>query len=194
MQSLLVKKLDGMAESLAGRCAQTSVGQSPSQSAGERKAAEVLGKAKETYSEAAIQRAVFVGNTAMCEILLGIKPEGLSGAPFVPDYEKTVAIKGRRLGFRFLGNTDIIVLPPIGGYVGSDALAVYGCVSRQEPGGRILAVDIGTNGEMALMRDGILSVCSAAAGPASGTPARRRQDPLLRAEPSVRECGRRRVP
>ena len=172
MQSLLVEKLDGMAESLAGKCAQASVGQSPPQSAGERKAAEALaGKAKQPYSEAAIRRAVFVGNTAMCEILLGIKPEGLSGAPFVPDYEKTVAIKGRRLGFRFLENTDIIVLPPIGGYVGSDALAVYGCVSRQEPGGRILAVDIGTNGEILLQcgeenGNRIGYACSAAAGPA----------------------------
>ena len=145
MQSLLVEKLDGMAEALE--------------------------KAERPYGATAIRKAVFAGNTAMCEILLGIKPDGLSGAPFVPDYEKTVAIKGSRLGFRFLENTDIIVLPPIGGYVGSDALAVYGCVSRQEPGGRVLAGDIGTNGEILLQCGGengnrIGYACSAAAGPA----------------------------
>lgn len=133
---------------------------------------EKLDGMAESLGAAAIQRAVFVGNTAMCEILLGIKPEGLSTAPFVPDYEKTVAIKGSKLGFRFLENTDIIVLPPIGGYVGSDALAVYGCVSRQEPEGRILAVDIGTNGEILLQCGGENGnrkggfACSAAAGPA----------------------------
>lgn len=145
MQSLLVERLDGMAEALARKIAQPD-------------------------GAAVIRKAVFVGNTAMCEILLGIKPEGLSAAPFVPDYEKTVQIKGGGLGFHFLEDTDMVVLPPIGGYVGSDALAVYGCISRQEPEKRILAVDIGTNGEILLQCGGennsIGYVCSAAAGPA----------------------------
>ena len=113
-----------------------------------------------------ICKAVFVGNTAMCEILLGIKPSGLFKAPFTPDYNKTVRMKGRKLGFCFLKDADILVLPPVGGYVGSDALAVYSCVNMEAPEKNILAVDIGTNGEI-LLRCGKGSyACSAAAGPA----------------------------
>ena len=58
MQSLLVEKLDGMAEALE--------------------------KAERPYGATAIRKAVFAGNTAMCEILLGIKPDGLSGRALCP--------------------------------------------------------------------------------------------------------------
>ena len=58
------------------------------------------------------------------------------------------------------------VLPPIGGYVGGDALAVYHYVHSCEKGKKILAVDIGTNGEILLKWQGTAFACSAAAGPA----------------------------
>ncbi|MDE6965320.1 MAG: ASKHA domain-containing protein [Lachnospiraceae bacterium] len=159
MQKVLTEKLDEMAQRLV------------------RQQEETLRQpARRPKEEGGVSKAVFVGNTAMCEILLGIKPEGLSAAPFTPDYAGTVQVKGKELGFCFLKNANVTVLPPIGGYVGSDALAVYTCVNRQEPEMRVLAADIGTNGEI-LLRCGKRSrsgeenapvsyACSAAAGPA----------------------------
>lgn len=113
-----------------------------------------------------VKKAVAVGNTAMCEILLGIMPRGLSKAPFVPDYREGIRLKGERLGFRLLQDAEIIVPPPIGGYVGADALAVYcyvNCMREKTP---VLTVDIGTNGEILLQKGKEKYACSVAAGPA----------------------------
>ncbi|MDE6203719.1 MAG: ASKHA domain-containing protein, partial [Lachnospiraceae bacterium] len=77
-----------------------------------------------------------------------------------------VYLKGKDLGFRFLQEADIVILPPIGGYVGADALAVHGYVSMEETGRRILSIDIGTNGEILLQCGKKRFACSTAAGPA----------------------------
>ena len=113
-------------------------------------------------------RAVVAGNTAMCQLLLKRKPEKLVRSPFKPDYQGLVCQKGDALGFRFLKNTEIVVMPPVGGYAGADILAVYTwiCKEYKEDIKNLLAVDIGTNGEILLFGDKEHYVCSAAAGPA----------------------------
>lgn len=143
MQKLLTGRLDEMAEKLFS----------------------AIKKDNEAAGES-IRKVTLVGNTAMCEILLGIEPTGLFKAPFQPDYECTMEMEGKRLGFEFLKNAQVMVLPPIGGYVGSDALMVYSYVNRKEPEKKILAVDIGTNGEILLKCGSQRYACSAAAGPA----------------------------
>ena len=147
MQGLLVKKLDEMAALMWER------------TQGEGKTARVT-------------RVVVVGNTAMCEIFMGMRPEGLSQAPFTPDYQGTLRMAGGAMGFQFLKEAEIDILPAIGGYVGADALAVYSYVNHQEQEAyqrgenKILAVDIGTNGEILLWCGGKRYACSTAAGPA----------------------------
>lgn len=113
-----------------------------------------------------VDRVVAAGNTAMCEILLGLSLEGLSKAPFHKEYSGAAWRKGSGLGFSFLGEAQMIVLPSIGGYVGADALAVYTWVKRRDKRIRVLAVDIGTNGEILLLGEKKTYACSAAAGPA----------------------------
>ncbi|MCI9334677.1 MAG: ATP-binding protein [Lachnospiraceae bacterium] len=113
-----------------------------------------------------VKKITIVGNTAMCEILLDIKPQGMLCAPFIPDYEGVVYRQGSELGLMHLGKAGVAVLPPIGGFVGADALAVAGYVGRQEKEAAVLAVDIGTNGEILLQWKGRRLACSAAAGPA----------------------------
>lgn len=117
-------------------------------------------------SELPADRVTVAGNTAMCELLLGLSLEGLSGAPFHKEYRGTAEREGKELGFSFLGGAQILVLPSIGGYVGSDALAVYTWVRRQDQRSNVLAVDIGTNGEILLFGKNMVYACSAAAGPA----------------------------
>lgn len=113
-----------------------------------------------------IRKVTVVGNTAMSEILMGIVPAGLFQAPFTPDYDSTVQRKGEELGFRILKDAQIIILPPVGGYVGADALMVHSYVNLKEPDKKILSVDIGTNGEILLQFGNKKYACSAAAGPA----------------------------
>lgn len=146
MQKLVVKKLDEMAAGMLGRYSDQEY------------AGSIAGKE--------VQKVTIVGNTAMCEILMGIKPEGLFRAPFTPDYKEISYRKGEQLGFQFLKDADVIILPPIGGYVGADALAVNCYVNQKAKEEKVLAVDIGTNGEILLLCGGKRYACSAAAGPA----------------------------
>ena len=179
MQALLVKKLDEMAQGMVEQayakerlCGEeiSSVQDRPAGSGLCEMQRSKGGHAKkqkiERKKNAGIKKVTVVGNTAMCEILLGIKPAKLARAPFVPDYENTVRMEGKKLGFQFLQDAAFIVLPPIGGYVGADALAVYGCIKQTERNCGIMAVDIGTNGEIILECGEERYACSAAAGPA----------------------------
>jgi uncharacterized 2Fe-2S/4Fe-4S cluster protein (DUF4445 family) len=102
----------------------------------------------------------------MCEIFLGLPLEGLMKAPFHKAYTGRVTKKGRDFSFSFLKDTVITVLPSIEGYVGADALAVYTYIRRLDDRKNILAVDIGTNGEILLAGEKASYACSAAAGPA----------------------------
>ena len=113
-----------------------------------------------------VSRVSVVGNTAMCEILLGLSLEGLSGAPFHKEYRGTAERRGSELGFSFLAGAQVLVLPSIEGYVGADALAVYTWVRHQDGRSNVLAVDIGTNGEVLLLGQKNIYACSTAAGPA----------------------------
>lgn len=115
-----------------------------------------------------LEKVVIVGNTAMCQLLMGIRPKGLVRAPFKPDYHGMRCFEGGHLGFDFLKDAEICVLGPIGGYAGADALAVYSWIRMQhaKEERKILAVDIGTNGEILLLSPKKHYVCSVAAGPA----------------------------
>lgn len=122
--------------------------------------AEALATGKE------ISRVTVAGNTAMCEILLGLSMEGLGRAPFHKEYQGCCRKKGEALGFSCLKEAEILVLPSIDGYVGADALSVYTWVKAMDGRKRVLAVDIGTNGEILLFGEDRDYACSAAAGPA----------------------------
>lgn len=113
-----------------------------------------------------INRVAIAGNTAMCELLLNLPMEGLSKAPFHKEYSGSVIKEGKEFGFSFLGKAQVIVLPSIDGYAGADALAVYTFVRQKDKRKNILAVDIGTNGEILLIGSRASYACSAAAGPA----------------------------
>lgn len=106
------------------------------------------------------------GNTAMGEILFGINLDGLIAAPFHKGYQGCVLKQGWELGFSFLKNAEIILLPAIEGFVGADALCVYTWVKKNDSGSNVLAVDIGTNGEIILIGEKDTYACSTAAGPA----------------------------
>lgn len=119
-----------------------------------------------TQTARRVSRVTAVGNTAMCEILLGLSLDGLASAPFYREYDGPVIKRGSELGFSFLKEAEIMVLPSIDGYVGADALAVYTYVKNRDARKNILAVDIGTNGEILLIGKEKSYACSAAAGPA----------------------------
>jgi len=113
-----------------------------------------------------IYEAVFVGNTTMSHLLLGLDPTGLSQIPFVPVANSSVNLKAVDAGIDINPRGNVYTLPNIAGFVGSDTVGVMLACNYLEAGPTKLAVDVGTNGELALRHDSSLTVCSTAAGPA----------------------------
>ncbi|MCE5313394.1 MAG: ASKHA domain-containing protein [Armatimonadota bacterium] len=126
-----------------------------------RDLAEISGMSLEN-----VYKATLVGNTCMTHLLLGIDVSSLGQSPYVPTTTNDITLSAREIGLEFCPEAKIVVLPGIAGFVGSDTVGVLLASMHKDNGHTRLAVDIGTNGEMALMRDGRLYVCSAAAGPA----------------------------
>ncbi|MFC1650917.1 ASKHA domain-containing protein [Candidatus Latescibacterota bacterium] len=113
-----------------------------------------------------IYEAVFVGNTAMSHLFLGLDPKKLSQIPFVSATNSAVNLWAFDLDIGINPRGNIFVLPNIAGFVGSDTVGVMLSCNYLEPGPTQLIVDVGTNGELALRHNGSLTVCSTAAGPA----------------------------
>lgn len=101
---------------------------------------------------------VITGNTTMLYLLTGRDPECLSHAPFVADtlFDADAELFGQRA-----------YLPPcMNAFVGADITTAVLASGMCEKDETALLCDIGTNGEMALWKDGKLYVTSTAAGPA----------------------------
>ncbi|MDO8588824.1 MAG: ASKHA domain-containing protein [Armatimonadota bacterium] len=113
-----------------------------------------------------IYEATVVGNSCMTHILLGIDPASLGQSPYVPTVCRQMTARAGEIGVKINPRGLIQVLPNVAGFVGSDLVGVLLASMWEDDGRTRLAVDIGTNGEMALRHNGRTLACSAAAGPA----------------------------
>ena len=107
-----------------------------------------------------INTAVVTGNTTMLHFFAGLDPKGIGFVPFIPESLFDCEIRG------ILGGITAYVPPCVSAYVGADlvcCLLASKMCSRPETS---LIIDIGTNGEMALSKEGLIYCCSTAAGPA----------------------------
>lgn len=100
------------------------------------------------------------GNTTMLYLLCGQDPTPLSRAPFLAD-----RLFGEEITPTWI---DIpLYLPPcMNAFVGADITCAVLAAGMCEKTETALLCDIGTNGELALWKEGILYVTSTAAGPA----------------------------
>lgn len=113
-----------------------------------------------------IIKIVFAGNTTMLHLLLGVNPKSLALAPFKAQFLDEQILRGEQLGLKCLPQAEIKVLPSVSAFVGADIVAGLASIA---PAGRFknyLFMDIGTNGELALVSDEHILCCSTAAGPA----------------------------
>jgi len=107
-----------------------------------------------------------VGNTTMHHLFLGISPAALARSPYVPAVTEATCVTAKDLGLTIYPEGHVWVLPNIAGWVGADTVGVILATGVHEHEGMALAIDIGTNGEMALGSRERLLTCSTAAGPA----------------------------
>ncbi len=97
----------------------------------------------------------------MQHILMGLELTSLAFPPYRPLYTAGTHLKAADLEWD--GTADVYVFPMPGGFVGGDTVAfIYGA----EPGEASLCLDMGTNGEIALIAGETVWATSAAAGPA----------------------------
>lgn len=114
-----------------------------------------------------IDSLVMTGNTAMLYFLTKSSPLTLSRAPFVADRLFGETLGARELGLCSLNPDTRVYLPPcISAFVGADTVCALLATELCDSQKTRMLVDIGTNGEMALIHGGRLFVCSTAAGPA----------------------------
>jgi uncharacterized 2Fe-2S/4Fe-4S cluster protein (DUF4445 family) len=108
-----------------------------------------------------------VGNTAMHHLFLGLNPEFLARAPFVPALQGPCDFKARDLALEINPCANVHLLPVEAGFVGADNVGVLIATQPQQYPGLTLVIDIGTNGEIVLgSKEAGWMCCSTAAGPA----------------------------
>jgi uncharacterized 2Fe-2S/4Fe-4S cluster protein (DUF4445 family) len=113
-----------------------------------------------------VQQIAIAGNPAMQHILLGLSVQSLAHPPYRPSYTAGTHLTAADLGWD--GSAQLYVFPMPGGFVGGDTVAfLYGQLAAGSwPLEPVLYLDMGTNGEMALLAGDTLWSTSAAAGPA----------------------------
>ena len=146
--------LEGSAESL--------------QSAAEESIVSALGTAAAQggVQTAGIERLVIAGNSAMMGLLMGADVSSLATAPFTPASFGGELAEDSAVRRALAPGASAILLPPIGAFVGGDALAAAIAAGMTDAQSPMLLVDFGTNAEIILAGCGPLIVASAAAGPA----------------------------
>jgi uncharacterized 2Fe-2S/4Fe-4S cluster protein (DUF4445 family) len=113
-----------------------------------------------------IYEVVIAGNTCMMHLAANVNPEPLGRYPYTPTLTGGTHLTAASLGLS-ISSLGIVFFPPVvSGFVGSDITAGVLAVDLAQARGVTLFVDIGTNGEMVLARDGRLQATSTAAGPA----------------------------
>ncbi len=113
-----------------------------------------------------IVKITVAGNTTMLHLLLGVDPLPIALAPFIPGFIEEQSLKGKELGLHCHPEAEVKVLPSISAYVGADIVAGLASIKPMEQYKRYLFMDIGTNGEMALVTPEKVWCCATAAGPA----------------------------
>jgi uncharacterized 2Fe-2S/4Fe-4S cluster protein (DUF4445 family) len=115
-----------------------------------------------------VYEAVAVGNATMLHLLLGISPEPISVAPFIPAVDGPVTVAAEAFGLRLHPRARLSLLPHLGAYVGADIVAgVLATGLARNPDGKLrLYIDVGTNGEIVLGSAARTISTAAPAGPA----------------------------
>jgi uncharacterized 2Fe-2S/4Fe-4S cluster protein (DUF4445 family) len=113
-----------------------------------------------------IYGVVTVGNTSMHHLFLGISPKLLARSPYNPITGRVLRVQANGLGLKLSSMANIICLPLVSGFIGSDTVGVVLATGLHRSRIPKIAIDIGTNGEIVLTDGETMIACSCAAGPA----------------------------
>ena len=116
-----------------------------------------------------IYEAVVVGNPTMRDLFFGQSVHSLGTSPYEPEDTSPINERAQNLGLQIHPQANVYGAPLVGGQVGADCLGVILACDLYRGRRPSMAVDIGTNGEVALgNRDRILAASNAAGGAFEG--------------------------
>lgn len=113
-----------------------------------------------------IYEMTVVGNSTMRDLFIGHSVDGLGKAPFKPLSKAAVNKMAKDLEITINPSANIYALPLVGHFVGSDALSVILATEMYKSPAITIAIDIGTNTEIAIGNEDKIIVTSCASGPA----------------------------
>ena len=133
-----------------------------------RALSEMIGDlcARHEIDPAFIDALVVTGNTAMLYFLTEQNPAPLSRAPFWADRLFGEFVPARDVGLPVSPSAPVYLPRCISAFVGGDITCAILASGMRVKGKTRMLVDIGTNGEIVLWHDDVLTCCSTAAGPA----------------------------
>lgn len=107
-----------------------------------------------------------VGNTTMLHNFMGVSALPIAHAPFTPVFTSKMKITAKEININIHKRGEVILSPSKSGYIGADIIAGIASLDSTKIGEKYLFIDIGTNGEMALVTPKKILSCATAAGPA----------------------------
>lgn len=113
-----------------------------------------------------IYEVSIAANTTMMHILLNVNPISIGKSPYSPVFVKSKSIASKDLGIDISGFGRVYLLPGVSSYIGADIVSGVCVCDLKNKDKNVLFIDIGTNGEMVLSKNGEMVSCSCAAGPA----------------------------
>lgn len=125
---------------------------------------DVLSKDSEVPVEQ-IYTLLAAGNTTMQHIFLNMEIAGIGEYPYTARILDRYTTTAEELGIDICKSGQVSVFPSISAYVGGDIVSGLVAVNIQKEDSPALFIDIGTNGEMALVTGSGIIATSCAAGP-----------------------------
>lgn len=113
-----------------------------------------------------ISKISIAGNTTMLHIIAGVDPISIALYPFKPKFLDRKKFLASTIGLNVGKDTTVELLPSLSANIGSDIVAGIASLAPPKHIKNYLFIDIGTNGEMAIVTPTRSWFCSAAAGPA----------------------------
>lgn len=107
-----------------------------------------------------------VGNTCMHHLFMGISPQSLVLAPYVPAVQEGMILKASECDLSIAEDGRLLMFPNIAGFVGGDTVGCMLSVAFDQLEDMTLMIDIGTNGELVMGNKDHMVTTSTAAGPA----------------------------
>lgn len=110
-----------------------------------------------------IGKIVVAANCIMTHLLLGVDASAMGQAPYQPVFTDAKCVMAKELGIEAAEDAMLSTFPHVAAFFGGDVVAgVWYCGLEENA----LFVDIGTNGELAMVGYDGLVACSCAVGPA----------------------------